>query len=109
MERKEYDDKMNQIKQKFDIKKKALQFQYGMSQAKYKIGDIIVNHNTETTIEVEKIKVGVNIDSIPYPYYVGHELKKDLTRKKNDSIGTIYGHDNVEKLGEVPPVKEIER
>jgi hypothetical protein len=109
MERKEYDDKLSQIKNEFDIKKKNLQFQYGMAQAIYKTGDLITCHHTETTIEVERIKVGVDMSGIPYPYYVGHEVKKDMTRKKNNSIGSIYGNDDTEKLGEAPTVKEIEK
>jgi hypothetical protein len=102
MERQEYDNKLDQLKNEFETKKRVLKFQFGMSQALYKIGDVIRSSSIDTTIEVERIKVGIDMGGLPYPYYVGHELKKDLTRKKNNSIGSIYGNDNTEKLRDAP-------
>lgn len=109
MERQEFDNKLKLINDEADVKKKALMFQYGMSQAIYKIGDVIRSNKIDTTIEVERIKVGVDMMGIPYPYYVGHELKKDLTRKKNNSIGTIYGNGDTEKLRDAPVANVTEQ
>lgn len=87
----DYHFKMAILEKKHLGLKNALIQKYGLSKAKFKVGDII--RDGATTILVERITVSVMFGgtSSPEPVYRGIELKKDLTPKKNGDIGVIYG------------------
>jgi hypothetical protein len=98
MEKQEYLIELAKLKTEHDKKVNDLRIKYGLSQAKFIVGDNIRDNSTEVTIKVEQISVGVDIMGIPYPRYRGPELKKDLTPKKNMNIGVIWGNNNAVKL-----------
>lgn len=87
----DYHFKMAILEKKHLGLKNALVQKYGLSKAKYKVGDTI--RDGATTILVERITVSVMFGgtSSPEPVYRGIELKKDLTPKKSGDVGVIYG------------------
>lgn len=95
MTEQEYKDGIATLEYEFEASKKKLMVAYAQSQRKFKIGDIIRHH--DTTIIIDSITAYISL-SDPMPVYVGKELKKDLTPKKNGSIEKIYGNSNVELL-----------
>jgi hypothetical protein len=95
------DDYKHELQKIEDAHKKArndLYLKYGLSQALYKPGDIIRQTQTNTTIKVERLGVGIGMDGIPYPRYSGVSLTKQLEPKKNGDIESIYGNEHTEKL-----------
>lgn len=93
MELKEYNERLNKIETDFKSAKNNLHIEYGLSQAIYKIGDII--KDSRFTFKVDRITVYVSF-GIPEPVYHGVELKKDLTPKKNGTRAAIYGNHGIE-------------
>jgi hypothetical protein len=89
MEIKEYNERLKEIEVNYEKAKRNLHNEYGLSLAKFKKGDIITDKNT--IIMVNEITVNVSFGQV-CPVYRGIELKKDLTPKKNNSIGCIYAN-----------------
>jgi hypothetical protein len=98
MELQEYETSLKRIKDEFNIKTRTLQTQFGLSQAIFKVDDIIRCMRTETTIKVGAVKVYIGMNGIPAPVYWGYVLKKDLTPKKNGETHSIFGNDQVIKI-----------
>jgi hypothetical protein len=95
MEESEYKKRLAIIENSFEMEKKKLYWEYGMSKAIFKIGDIIKDERW--ALLIDKITVAKPFgSSIPEPVYHGFELKKDLTPKKDKTRVCIYGNDNVE-------------
>lgn len=66
---------------------KSLSIQYAVSNAIYKVGDILKGERT--IIRVTKIKVAI-YNGVPEAVYYGNQLKKDLTAKKDSRIIPIF-------------------
>jgi len=98
MERQEYETELKRLKDEFYLKTKSLQTRFGLSQAIFKVDEIIRCERTDTTIKVGAIKVYIGMDGIPSPVYWGYVLKKDLTPKKNGETHSIFGNDQVIKI-----------
>ena len=96
MELIEYNEKMKAIEADYDAAKQSLYREYGLSQAIYKIGDII--KDSTWIILIDKITVSLSMDSIPYPVYRGLEYTKSLAPKKNMNRAAIFGNKNTELL-----------
>ena len=98
MDLEEYKQQLGLITEDFELKKRRLNIRYAIDNARFKVGDILKNHNT--TILVDENKVGRNFHGIPYMVYHGLELKKDLTPKKNGNRDSIHddGDDEIELL-----------
>lgn len=89
MEEIEYLDKLKNIEKVAEKQKADLMIEFAMSNAKFKKGDIVKNHNY--IILVDKITVSkVFMGSLPKAIYHGVALKKDLTPRKDGSRETIY-------------------
>lgn len=95
MEKEVYEQKLNEIENECSQKKTKLMVDYGLSQKKFDVGDIITNNIY--TIKVDKITVYKSF-GLPMPVYHGVELTKELVPKKNKNRGAIYSNDNVTKL-----------
>jgi len=95
MDHKEYKKKLAELRTKHELEINQVHIDYALSNAKFKIGDIITNGIF--TISITKISASI-IFGESSPVYIGPELKKDLTKKKNKSIANIYGHNNVTLL-----------
>lgn len=67
--------------------------EFGLSQAKYKVGDTI--KDSVRIILIDKITVSVSFN-LPEPVYNGVELVKNLTPNKKGKRGAIYGNDGTE-------------
>lgn len=93
MTKQEYDSKLKEIENAYEKQLENLYIQYGLSQAKFKVGDIIKDHRW--TLLIDKITVSKSF-SEPKPVYRGLELKKDLTPKKIPNRVSIYGNNEVE-------------
>jgi hypothetical protein len=93
MEESEYKKRLQIIHHSFEMEKKKLYWEYGMSKAIFKIGDIIRDHRFAFVID--KITVDKSF-GFPEPVYHGFQLKEDLTPRKDKSRVCIYGNDNVE-------------
>jgi hypothetical protein len=91
----EYEEKMAEINKAHEDAKRQLYIDYAASQRKFKIGDIISNGHV--TILVEKFGTNKTF-GLPQPTYIGKELRKDLTPKKNGSTNTIFGNNHVERI-----------
>jgi hypothetical protein len=75
----EYREKLKKIESDYEQAKKDLYIEYGLTNAKYKKGDIIKGYSS--IILVDKITVYKNFD-LPAPAYHGIELKTDQTAWK---------------------------
>lgn len=95
MTEKEYDDKLKGIDEAYNNAKYQLYKEFVMSNAKFKIGDII--RWSDVTILVDKITVSM-WGSYPNAIYHGVELKKDLTPKLNGNRGSVFYRDDIELL-----------
>ena len=95
MEESEYNEKLKQIETDFELSKTNLYREYGLSQAKYKVGDIIKDHRW--ALSIDRITVNVMFGTVE-PVYHGFELKKDLTKRKDCNRVTIYGNNGVELI-----------
>jgi len=78
MDKKEYDERLQKIRLKFENENLALKREYAFSNSNVKIGDKITDHCG--SIEVEKIKVTLGfMKKYPECVYYGTSLKKDMT------------------------------
>jgi len=89
MTEEDYHKKMEEIKARFETEKRRLYAEYGLSQSKFKIGDII--KDSRWAFKIDKITVSKIFD-LPEPVYHGYELKKDLTPRKDLNRVTIHGN-----------------
>ena len=89
MEEAEYNERLKKVEGDYDLAKRMLYRECGLSRAIYKNGDIIKDSNT--TILIDKITVSISF-GVPEPVYHGIELRKDLMPKKNGDRGSIYGN-----------------
>lgn len=89
MEETEYNERLKKIEADYEQTKKNLYIEYGKSQAKYGVGDII--GDSTKIIKVDRITVHKSF-GLPEPVYNGIELRKDLLPKKNGDRGAIYGN-----------------
>jgi len=95
MEETEYNERMKKIETDYEQAKKNLYIEYGLSQSKYKKGDIIKDHRWAMLID--RITVSKTF-GLPQPVYTGAELKKDLTPKANGNRVSIYGNEGIELI-----------
>lgn len=101
MDKVEFDEKKQQLKNQYDKDVKQLYRDFVTSSCKFKPGDIIHQTQTNVIIAVEKIGVYIGFETYPTPSYHGKALTKKLVPMKNDSKGAIYGDDHVELLGKI--------
>ena len=90
MTEEEFKKQLAKIEEDRDVAKRQLYVKYAKDQEKFSVGDII--SDTVKIILINRITAYVSFDNIPMPVYHGKELKKDLTPKKNNSTGVIYGN-----------------
>lgn len=90
MNEEEYKEKLKSIELDYETKKKQLYYDYALSNAKFKVGDLIKDERW--MFVVDKI-TAYKFHSLPLAVYHGFELKKDLTRKKNNNRVCIHGND----------------
>jgi hypothetical protein len=88
MEETEYNKRLKKIEADYEASKKALHIEFGLSNPKYKKGDII--KSSSVTILIDKITV-YKAFGLPEPVYHGVVLKKDLTPNKRGTRDSIYG------------------
>lgn len=93
MNKQEYLDKLKDAENVYKAAKNKIYLEYALSNANFKIGDIIERYGE--IILVEKITAGVISFNYPQPVYSGTLLKKDLTPKKSQEKSSIYGDENV--------------
>lgn len=91
----EYKEKQKELKAEYTKKEQALDIEFAKANNLHKVGDIVTDH--VGSIEVERISYGYSIESIPCVIYIGTELKKDGTKKKNDSVRNVYST-NIRKV-----------
>ena len=84
----EYKEKQKELKAEYTKKEQALDIEFANANNPYKVGDIVTDHIG--SIEVERISYGYSFNSMPCVIYIGTELKKDGTKKKNDSVRNVY-------------------
>ncbi len=91
----DYDNRLKQIESDYKKSKDALYIEFGLSQSKYQVGDVIKCN--DRTILIDKITVYKSF-KLPEPVYHGIMLKKDLTPKKNGERDSIYGNHSTELI-----------
>lgn len=89
MTEQEYNSRLEALENAFESGKKKLYYDFGMSKAKFKIGDLI--RDERWAFVVDKITVNKTF-GLPEPVYHGFELKKDLTPRKDKNRVSIYGN-----------------
>jgi len=92
MTEQEYNAKLDEINSTAERQRNLLIYEYAISQAIFKVGDIIGYRHT--AILVSEI-AAYSEYGLVMPTYEGLILKKDLTPRKNGEIGVIYGHKGV--------------
>lgn len=102
MERETYLQRLKQIEDDAQKAKQALYIEYGLSQAIFKMGDVI--RDNRWAFQIDKITVSKMFGD-PEPVYSGFELKKDLTPKKNMKRVSIYGN-SAELIKSAEPKEE---
>ncbi len=95
MTEQEYYSELKQIEEDYKSSKMKLYEKFAKENRIYELGDIIKDHCK--TILVEKFGVNKTFE-LPQPIYIGAELKKDLTPKKNQDTGYVYGNSNTQLL-----------
>ncbi len=90
MELSEYQTKLKQLDVDYLSAKRKLAIEYALSNAEYKIGDIIISVNDNDIIKIDKITTYQSFYDAPMCVYHGVALKKDLTPKKNGIRNSIY-------------------
>jgi len=88
MDKNELKQRLKTLKDEHDEKVNQLYLEYAKSNRKYNIGDKVTDHIG--SIIVEKFRVTINIEGLPENVYIGPELKKDGTPKKNGDVRPIY-------------------
>ena len=86
---------MIKIEEDCTAAKNKLYVEYGLSQAICKVGDII--KKDDDIVLVDKIRAYKAL-GLPMPIYHGIQLKKDLTPRKDEKRGIIYGNERVELI-----------
>lgn len=86
MSEEEYNEQLAKLKQELKRREEVLAKTYAYANNPVFIGDIVTDH--VTTIKVQKI--GIYRSLYPSCFYIGVELKKDLTPKKRQENTTIY-------------------
>ena len=95
MTEQEYNLEFKQIEANFDMAKRQLYEKFAKANRIYNIGDIVKDHHQIILVE----RFGLNKTfGLPNPTYIGTVLKKDLTPKKSNEIGYVYGNENTELL-----------
>jgi hypothetical protein len=98
MERKELEEKENELKLEYESKLKELKKQFAFLNNPYKIGDIFTDHIGCIKIETIKASFGLhNSYSLPSCVYFGVELKKDMTPKKNNPKRQAWQSNDINK------------
>ena len=88
MSQQEYQDKLKQLYEDYNKLVYKLQREYAFANSEVKIGDIVVDH--QQRLIVDAIAVYVGLSQIPQCTYMGMELKKDGTPKRNGKISKMY-------------------
>ncbi len=89
MEEIDYKEKLKKLEADFELAKKQLHYDFAMSNAKFKKGDVIKDERWAFIID--NITVYKSF-GLPEPVYSGYELKKDLTPRKDGNRVSIYGN-----------------
>lgn len=89
MTEQEYTNKLREIKAQASKLEAELIREYAKSQIKFKVGDII--SGTQGIMVIEKFGTYMGL-GLPEPVYIGPELKKDLTPRKDGNVLSIYGN-----------------
>ena len=83
MTEQEYTNKLREIKAQASKLEAELIREYTKSQIKFKVGDII--SGSQGVLIIEKFGTYMGL-GLPEPVYIGPELKKDLTPRKDGKI-----------------------
>lgn len=84
----EYKNRLKEIADERLSKEKVLAKEYANANNPYKVGDIVEDHIGK--VLVEQIQYSYDIFHMPCAVYIGSELKKDNSKKKNDSKREVY-------------------
>jgi hypothetical protein len=84
----EYNAKLTELRDKSNKAENDLILEYALSQAQYKVGDII-SDLTDKIILIDKIN-GSRSYGVVVPVYYGICLRKDLKPMKKEIRGAIY-------------------
>jgi len=84
-----YNQRLKKIEEDYTIAKKNLYIEFGLSQAIFKVGDIIKDERW--SFQIDKITVHKYYD-LPQPYYHGYQLKADGTIRKDKARVSILGN-----------------
>ena len=95
MTEQEFDEQLKNIEDNYQKEKYSLHLKYGLSHSLFKKGDII--RDERWAILIDKITVS-KFGKLPEPVYLGFELKKDLTPRKDGKRVSIHGNYNVQLI-----------
>ncbi len=84
----EYKAATTQIDVEANEKKKILNRQYAINNRQFVIGDIITD--SQGSILISKYGISFDSNHLPTIYYIGVELKKDLTPTKAGKTRVIW-------------------
>jgi hypothetical protein len=85
----EYKNRLKEIAKEKEAKEIQLTKEYVNANNPYKVGDIVEDHIGK--ILVEQITITYTFSSnLPCALYIGSELKKDNSKKKNGSKRNVY-------------------
>ncbi len=83
----EYNEKLKEITDEYDQKKNVIAREYALYHSVAEIGDIVEDHCCKSKVEKIHIYRGARVPSC---VYVGPELKKDGTPRKDGRIHHCY-------------------
>lgn len=92
MEYNDYKKQLENLEHEYKKAKNELHIKYGLSQAKFKVGDRINNYLTNVSLCIDEIDVTIGNNNEPIPVYKGFELNKNLSQKQNKNRTAIYGN-----------------
>lgn len=95
MTEQEYNQKLANIKKQAQKEEIALVKEYGLSLARFKVGDII--KDSRWVVLIESITVSRLFDMVQ-PVYNGLELKKDLTPRKDGNRVAIHDNNGIQLI-----------
>ena len=99
MTKEDFDERMSEITQEFNKKKKKLWIEFAKSNNIVQIGDIVRDHTG--LIKVEGVQLFCpSFSNYPCLRYFGTELKKDGTLRKREIKRSVFQGNMVEINGE---------
>lgn len=92
----EYKNKLAELANEYEAKKRKVITEYALSNNPYKVGDMITDHSS--TIKIEKIQPYLGYNELPICLYTGTQYTKKGEISKKQDYTKIYQRNIINPL-----------